>query len=559
MNNMDQTCICTVVMPLYNRERYVKQAITSVMDQQTSYPIQLIIADDCSTDGSLEIAESMKCQFPEKISVLYSDVNRGLLANDIRVFENMKTEYFCVLDPDDYWIDFAFLQKAIAFLEEHKDFTCYSSNTVLQREGEEGYGVYIACKAERHVTNSIRDYLEGRAIVPHTTGSVYRNVIYKHGVPDCIRKAVGTISEASYRGDHDRFVLHLKYGKAMFVNELVGLYRIHKQGIWSGASQIHNDLISAQSKFDYSSFYDHVYDAEFRKLAAPDFLSALRGKMQLVQRGQVLDDEDERLLQEVQKEFGDYGDMVIYLELMSAITQTQTMVQSQAGVQKEVLWANIFHDTIRGSKWFSEQTALSPGRWALGYPGLYLLYRVLDVVQPQSILELGLGQSTKMIEDYVKYQKKLGGTCQHMIAEDDPDWVDFFLQSYSILDETEIHLMRRVEQEFDVETVGKTKVYMYENFKNIMGDKQYDLIFIDAPWGSEEYSRIDVTTILPDCLKDNFVIILDDCQRIGEQRSLQMIENILEEQGIPFRVGTYGGEKITECIVSESLGFLCSM
>ena len=43
----------------------------------------------------------------------------------------MKTDYFCVLDPDDYWIDKEFLQKAISFLEENPDFVCYSGNTIV--------------------------------------------------------------------------------------------------------------------------------------------------------------------------------------------------------------------------------------------------------------------------------------------------------------------------------------------------------------------------------------------------------------------------------------------
>lgn len=228
---------CTVVMPLFNKEEYLEQAVNSVLAQETNFRIELVIADDCSSDRSVEIAESLQAENPDKVRVLRANQNMGLLSNDIRVFENMKSEYFCVLDPDDYWIDNNFLQKAIDFLDANKEFVCYSANTIVQEDGKEPRA-YIAMNVPQYITNSIHDYLNQKTVVPHTTAAIYRNAIYKNGVPKIIYDAVGTKSEASYRGDHDRFVIHLKYGKAMFVNEFVGVYRINNGGIWSGASQI---------------------------------------------------------------------------------------------------------------------------------------------------------------------------------------------------------------------------------------------------------------------------------------------------------------------------------
>ena len=72
----------------------------------------------------------------------------------------------------------------------------------------------------------------------------------------------------------------------------------------------------------------------------------------------------------------------------------------------ELLYANKFHDTIKQSKWYKDQS-LSLGEMAIDYGTAYVLYRVLDKMNPSSILEFGLGQSSKLIHQYANsYQKE---------------------------------------------------------------------------------------------------------------------------------------------------------
>ena len=55
---------------------------------------------------------------------------------------------------------------------------------------------------------------------------------------------------------------------------------------------------------------------------------------------------------------------------------------------QELIWSEVYHDTIRGSKWLSPDLPFSPGRGAIGYQLMYVLYRVLNEVNPRSILEI---------------------------------------------------------------------------------------------------------------------------------------------------------------------------
>lgn len=261
----------TVVMPLYNRREYMEQAIASVLMQKTQFRVLLIIADDASTDGSAEFAAEIEKRDPKNILVICSEKNQGLLANDIRVFQYMHSDYFCVLDPDDYWVDEYFLQKAVTFLEEHQDYVAYGANTKSLIDGKLEDKYYIQTGIQENTAFDIKDYIDGIALVTHTTGSVYRNVIFKKEVPAIMKEAVGTLAEASFRGDVDRYVMHLKYGKAKFVNEWVGVYRIHEKGICQGETMFHWMLMNARAELDYSRFYDDIYQEEFKERAKRTF------------------------------------------------------------------------------------------------------------------------------------------------------------------------------------------------------------------------------------------------------------------------------------------------
>lgn len=217
-------------------------------------------------------------------------------------------------------------------------------------------------------------------------------------------------------------------------------------------------------------------------------------------------------------------------------------------------WANIFHDTIRGSEWLIN-VSLSPGRCAIGYPGLYALYRSLDEFRPRHILEMGLGQSTRMIGSYAKY---FGA--KHNIVEHDASWINFFLNRHGKSEATNMVCLEREEGIYDGKWIHtKTPIKYYKNFSSVFTQEKFDFIFIDGPQGSSEYSRVDITELLPECLEESFVIMMDDSERTGEHHTLQTIARILISNNISCKWATIDGIKNTDMIVSDNLEFLLSI
>lgn len=218
----------------------------------------------------------------------------------------------------------------------------------------------------------------------------------------------------------------------------------------------------------------------------------------------------------------------------------------------ESVWAAVFNNKITDSNWL-ENKSFAPGRWAVGYGFLYVMYRVLDETHPKHILELGLGQTTRMITQYVA----ANFDTKHYVVEEDANWIDFFCNDFKLTGNTE--LVRLNYEMISYKDAGEVRIY--KGFKEKFAGKKFDFISIDAPWSGDmkQYARIDILDLLPDCLDENFIIMIDDCQRSGEKNTVAEIEKKLRESGIPYKTGKYCEKKDFVLIAAKHMQFLTSM
>ena len=75
----------------------------------------------------------------------------------------------------------------------------------------------------------------------------------------------------------------------------------------------------------------------------------------------------------------------------------------------------------------------------------------------------------------------------------------------------------------------------------------------------KQYARIDVLGMLPGCLAESFIIIIDDAERSGETHTIKEMSEALKSARIPFAMGRYSGKKDCMVICSDDLKFVCSM
>ena len=167
-----------------------------------------------------------------------------------------KSDYFCVLDPDDFWIDKHKIQKAVDFLEKNREYNIYVTDTVLQlADGTRKQ--YI--KRKRIIDSSFDDFLNKKAALGCTLGSTFRNVVFKEGLPDKMINLLSSTCEQSYRGDAFRSIIHLQKGKAHCVPEVDAVYRMTDEGLWQGSSKLAQGLLSANLNKDMWFYFDKKY------------------------------------------------------------------------------------------------------------------------------------------------------------------------------------------------------------------------------------------------------------------------------------------------------------
>ncbi|WP_292474999.1 hypothetical protein [Methanosphaera sp.] len=216
----------------------------------------------------------------------------------------------------------------------------------------------------------------------------------------------------------------------------------------------------------------------------------------------------------------------------------------------EIKYSLIFKDTIKSSEWLTNNK-FSLNNSSSNYSYMYLLYRVLDETHPKNILEFGLGQTTKMINQFSEYYSS-----KVKVIEDNEEWIKHF--SKFLDDNKNMEILKTELEEFD----SKNSTNIRYNLKLKKRDK-FDLILVDGPFGGrlgdekipQEYPRSNIWNLV-DNLKDEFIIIFDDYDRPGERNTASELMKKLDSNNISYMKKMYKALKYQLIICSENYNFL---
>jgi hypothetical protein len=208
---------------------------------------------------------------------------------------------------------------------------------------------------------------------------------------------------------------------------------------------------------------------------------------------------------------------------------------------------------MKGNAWCNN-VPLNVGRWAAGYPLLYVLYRILNEVKPETILEMGMGESTRMIQSY-KQLYNPQALC--VTVEHDKNWIETKKQNGLSLEAISV-----VNAELEKIIVNGKETLQYKDLPGQLDSykKKFELILIDGPFGSESRSRYNIVELIRrDYLSRDFIIIMDDYNRKGEQETIEVLRTLFVEKKINYFEGVYSGIKDSIILVSGNYKFLTSL
>lgn len=110
----------------YNHEAYIRQCLDGFMMQKTTFPIEILIHDDASTDNTADIIREYEKKYPTIIKPIYQVENqysKGVRVGVVYNLSRVRGKYVALCEGDDYWIDPLKLQKQVDFLEGHPEYT----------------------------------------------------------------------------------------------------------------------------------------------------------------------------------------------------------------------------------------------------------------------------------------------------------------------------------------------------------------------------------------------------------------------------------------------------
>lgn len=276
----------SVLIITYNQKNFIRQAIDSVLAQKTLFPIEILVGDDFSSDGTREIIQEYERQHPGLVKGVLHPRNMGKNGG-INFLETLKLatgEYYALIDGDDYLTDPLKLQKQVDLLDAHPDYSMAFHNALITYE--DGSPSHVLNGPDMKPFYTIEDLIgEDEIWFMATSSTLYRNSIKEY--PAWFSESVS--------GDIPRLILKAKMGKIGYLPDVMSVYRKNSNG--TSFTDKYDDAVFLQNRIDmYSNInqeLNYQYDRLLKKniaryyrmmLKSRQFRNSYVGKLKLVGR-----------------------------------------------------------------------------------------------------------------------------------------------------------------------------------------------------------------------------------------------------------------------------------
>jgi glycosyltransferase involved in cell wall biosynthesis len=268
---MMKVSVCVVT---YNHEKFVPKMLDSLLMQETTFPYEIIVGDDCSKDNTVSILKDYQSRFPDKIRLLLQSKNLGLNGkyNALNTFANAKGEYIAQFDGDDYLTSPHKLQKQVEMLDANPHYSASYHNAMA---------IYDDNSAPSHLVNmlnkpevTVDDLIgEDELCFIATSSLMFRRADFEKN-PD------PEWTNLSTSGDIPRNIMLASRGPIGYIDEVMSVYRKNRGGASFADNHYSSDFLFNRIQL-YSNInkeFNYKYDARLRKNIATYYYKLLFAK-----------------------------------------------------------------------------------------------------------------------------------------------------------------------------------------------------------------------------------------------------------------------------------------
>lgn len=221
----DSEITVSVIMLTNNHRPFIAQAVESVLAQQTDFSIELLIGDDASDDGTTEILEKYRSDYPDIIRLFVRKKKLGVTRNSYELLRSARGEFLACCEGDDYWTDPMKLHKQVDFLRSHPEHSAVAHDIVVVTEDGTPAKNQRLNWISRHRDYTLADF-KGIYLPGHPSSLLRRNLFLEEGFDGSI----------IYRADsmiNDRTIalIWAAAGRIYRMEQTMSCYRIHSDSV----------------------------------------------------------------------------------------------------------------------------------------------------------------------------------------------------------------------------------------------------------------------------------------------------------------------------------------
>lgn len=218
--------LVSVVLRTYGHAPFIAQAIESVLIQRTDFPFELVIGEDCSTDGTREIVEAYGRMHPEVVKPVLPERNVGHGEMLRQALAATRGELIAYLDGDDYWSSTAKLARQVEFLRANPDcHDCFHDVSLVYDEAGVPSGTISPRLAEEHFGI---EQIVMECFVP-APAMMFRRRVFEE------------LEREAFDSAWLDWIIHVqsaKHGPIGYIPEVMACYRVHRGGMFSALDRV---------------------------------------------------------------------------------------------------------------------------------------------------------------------------------------------------------------------------------------------------------------------------------------------------------------------------------
>lgn len=222
--NGDNEIKVSVCVVTYNHAPYIRECLDNILMQETNFLFEVLVNDDCSTDGTTEIIREYENKNPDIIKPIYHDENMynrhiGYYPNIL--FPMARGKYIACCDGDDYWTDNKKLQKQFDIMEQNPQYSlCHHRYSILANGRVKDVNLDLP---------PVQNLIEAAETARIQTTAMF------------FRKPTESLRPNNFKHQYHIYqffwaIRLAEFGDIYYINESMSIARSHEGGIYNGSN-----------------------------------------------------------------------------------------------------------------------------------------------------------------------------------------------------------------------------------------------------------------------------------------------------------------------------------